>query len=153
MTGAGMTPEEFSAAEMAADAMKLALAQDWDGANALAQGLLDIYGQHGGFVAMLLWADSIIEYRGGPLSPAFHQLTFFDVDAGPQPIQHGADAAPPWARWAGRFIFARAHDDRTQCHALIATCVDGPEFESNMLGVLEMVAQTIIHAERYRRGQ
>lgn len=149
-----LTPEETAAAAMAADALKLALDGDWPYANTLTQGLLDIYGQHGALVAMLLWADALIEYRGGRETGRFTQLTFFDVNEGPNPTEHGADEAPPWARWAGRFIFARVRDDQDQGRALLESCAgDEEQFESNVLGVLEMVAETITIEKRHRRGQ
>lgn len=104
-----------------------------------------LYQWRGVYIAMFTWADILTAAdpaAGKPVGFAIHNVR----DGNRQDVND----SPHWARWAARFIAARAQDDTTQCIALINAITSPAEMTACFNGLLHVVAQTL---EQWESGE
>ncbi|WP_031465994.1 hypothetical protein [Sciscionella sediminilitoris] len=91
--------------------------------------ILSECGMRGLWLAMQAWVDTSV-----PPAHEYETLSFL----GPDGTVTGADDAAPPVRWAGRFMLARAQNDREQCQALVRSVDDDAALTAGILALLHM---------------
>lgn len=121
-------PPHLAAYDLSARVLDHARRQQWDAAAALLDRIGGM-GVHGQLTFVYAMADTIAlvhEHVAGPAPDgAVIAPAWTDADTGA--ATDDADRVPPAERWVGRFICARAADDRDTCEALLGAFAEGDD--------------------------
>lgn len=130
--------------QLAAEALQAAINEDQDRA-AEAVRALDRLGPETLTTAVVVWCDTLNHaYRQATGTPDTAPVQPGWIQADTREVAADADDVPAEARWAGRFIAARAAMDHPACHALLNALPDDPAAAGqHVLTLLNMCGLTL----------
>ena len=137
---------------LTAEALQAAVNEDQEQA-AQAVRELDQLGTQTLVTAVTAWCDTLINaYRQATGTPDTAPVQPGWVHADSGVVAADADGVPAGARWAGRFIAARAAMDHPACYALLGALPDDPAAAGeHVVTLLNMCGLTLRELHRKRR--